>query len=110
MTPKDHRISAHGTRYSAIPIMSLEGIHDICLFEGTVNVEKFEDFISSCLAPIVQPFNPLSVVIMDNALIHHVENVTDLIENQSETRLLFLPSYSPDLNPIEEVSSKSKLP
>lgn len=93
--------------------MSLEGIHDICLFEGTVNVEKFEDFISSCLAPIVQPFNginPLSVVFMDNALIHHVENVTDLIENQSGARLLFLPPYSPDLNPIEEVSSKSRLP
>lgn len=111
MTPRDHRLLAHGTRYSAIPIMSLEGIHDVCLFEGTVNGEKFEQFISCCLSPIVKPFNwinPHSVVIMDNASIHHVDGVVDLIENQLGARLLFLPPYSPDLNPIEEVFSQVK--
>ena len=47
-------------------------------------------------------------MIMDNASIHHVENVVDLIENQIGARLLFLPSYSPDLNPVEEVFSQFK--
>ena len=59
----------------------------------------------------IQPFNwinPHSVVIMDNASIHHVEGVIDLIENQVGARLLFLPPYSPDLNPVEEVFSKVK--
>lgn len=109
--PRDHRLLSRGIRYSAVPIMSLEGVHDVCLLEGSVNGEKFEEFIRSCLLPILQPFNGVnahSVVIMDNASIHHVDGVTDLIENQAGARLLFLPPYSPDLNPIEEVFSQVK--
>ena len=45
---------------------------------------------------------------MDNALIHHIEAISDIIEDQTGTCLLFLPPYSPDLNPIEEVFSKVK--
>ena len=111
MTPRDQRLLVRGTHYSAIPVVSLEGISDVCIIEGTVNGEKFEQFIRSCLIPILQPFNwinPHSVVIMDNASIHHVDGVTDLIENQIGAKLLFLPPYSPDLNPAEEVFSKIK--
>ena len=50
----------------------------------------------------------LSVVIMDNASIHHVEGARQLIEDQVGARLLFLPPYSPDLNPLEEVFSQIK--
>ena len=74
--------------------MSLEGVHDVCLLEGSVNGERFEDFIR--ILPILQPFygiNAHSVVIMDNASIHHVDGVTDLIEIQAGARLLFLPPY-----------------
>lgn len=109
--PRDHRLLCRGNRYSAIPIMSLEGIHDVCLLEDSVNGDKFADFIKNNLLPILQPFNgvnPFSVVIMDNAAIHHVDSVTDLIENQAGAHLLFLPPYSPDLNPIEEVFSQVK--
>lgn len=49
-----------------------------------------------------------SVVIMDNASIHHVDGVRDIIENQAKARLVFLPPYSPDLNPLEEVFSQVK--
>ena len=52
--------------------------------------------------------NPLSVVIMDNASIYHVNGVVDPIENQAGARLLFLPPYSPNLNPLEEVFSQVK--
>ena len=45
---------------------------------------------------------------MDNATIHHVDGVRDLIETQVGARLLFLPPYSPDLNPLEEVFSQVK--
>ena len=109
--PRDYRILARGKRYSAIPVMSLEGIHDVYLAEGTVNGEKFEEFVRTTLLPILQPFNwinPLSVVIIDNAAIHHVQGVIDLIENQAGAKLVFLPPYSPDLNPIEEVFSQVK--
>ena len=92
--PRDHRILSRGIRYSAVLVMSLEGVHDVCLLEGSVNGEKFEEFVRSCLLPILQPFNGVnahSVVIMDNASIHHVDCVTDLIESQAGARLLFLP-------------------
>ena len=107
----DHRILARGIRYSVIPIMSLEGIHDVFLTEGTVNGEKFVGFVKDYLLPVLMPFNyvnPRSVVIMDNASIHHVEEVTDLIERQCGAKLCFLPPYSPDLMPAEGVFSQVK--
>ena len=109
--PTDRRTLARGKRYSAIPIMSKDGVHDVYLTEGTVDGECFEQFVSTVLWPIMQPFNWVnhhSVVVMDNAAIHHVERVTDLIENQAQARIVFLPPYSPDLNPIEEVFSQVK--
>ena len=45
---------------------------------------------------------------MDNATIHHVEDVIDLIEQQAKAKIIFLPPYSPDLNPVEIVFSKVK--
>ena len=75
--PVDHRILIRGTRYSAIPVMSVGGIHDVFLAEGSVNGERFEFFIRNYLLPVVMPFNginSLSVVIMDNASIHHVQS------------------------------------
>ena len=60
----------------------------------------------SNLLPHLMPFNgvnPRSVVIMDNASIHHVDAVTDLIETQTGPKLIFLPPYSPDLMPVEGV-------
>ena len=45
---------------------------------------------------------------MDNASIHHVEGARQLIEDQAGAQLLFLPPYSPDLNPLEEVLSQVK--
>ena len=109
--PRDHRILARGKQYSAIPIMSLEGIHDVYLAEGSVNGERFQEFIETTIFPVLQPFNwvnPHSVVILDNASIHHVQGVIDLIEIQAGAKLIFLPPYSPDLNPIEEVFSQVK--
>ena len=111
LTPQDHRLFVRGVRYSVIPVMSSDGIHDISICEGSVNGERFEKFVRSCLLPVLQPFNWVnkhSVVILDNASIHHVDGVVDLIENQVGAKLLFLPPYSPDLNPLEEVFSQVK--
>ena len=41
----DHQLLIRGVRYSAILVMSLDGIHDECNTEGTVNGEKFADFV-----------------------------------------------------------------
>ena len=65
----------------------------------------------SSLLPILMSFdniNPRSVVIMDNASIHHVQEVSNLIETQAGARLHYLPPYLPDLNPAEGVFSQIK--
>ena len=98
-------------RYSAIPILSLDGIHDVYLTEGTMNGDRFVHFLWVCLLPSLLPFNgvnPQSVVIKDNASIHHVEEVRDLIKVQPGAKLLFLPPYSPDLMPVEGIFSQVK--
>ena len=108
--PVKRRLLVRGVRYSTIPVMSINGIEDVLITEGTINGDRFSYFIRTCLLPLLQPFNnlnPMSVVIMDNASIHHTENNVQLIENTG-ARLLFLPPYSPDLNPLEQVFSKVK--
>ena len=62
-----------------------------------------------CLLPIIIPFdgkNPRSVVLMDNASIHNLERV-EIITGVG-ARLHFLPPYSPNLMPLEEVFAKIK--
>ena len=109
--PVDHRLLIRGTRYSAIPIMSVGGIHDVYLAEGNVNGCRFAHFINEYLIPVLLPYNginPLSIVIMDNASIHHVDTNIDLIESFG-SKIIFLPPYSPDLNPLEPVFNKVKI-
>ena len=110
MPPVDHSILARGTRYSAITAISMEGLQDVVLAEGSVNGETFSDFVRNCLVPILQPFNCTnknSIVVLDNASIHHVEEVADLIA-QTGALLKYLSPYSPDFNPVEQVFSKVK--
>ena len=100
-----------GARYTAIPVVSLEGVHDVYLKEGTMDGDCFVKFVRNCLLPVLQPFNGVnsrSVVILDNASIHHVEQVEDLIETQAGSKLIYSPPYSPDLNPVEGIFSQIK--
>ena len=41
MRPVDHRLLIRGTRYSAVPVMSVQGIHDVFLAEGSINGDRF---------------------------------------------------------------------
>ena len=75
----------------------------IALTEGTINGHRFSHFLQEYLIPQLQPFNgsnPNSIVIIDNVSIHHVCTIVDLIEN-IEAEVIFLPPYSPHLNPLE---------
>ena len=76
----DQHLLIRGTRYIAIPIVSLEGVHDVYLSEETTNGDRFTHLVRNYLLPILLPFNginPRSVCIMDNASIHHVEEVSN---------------------------------
>ena len=45
---------------------------------------------------------------MDNCAIHHLDQVVNLIETRAKAKVIFLPPYSPDLMPLEELFSKVK--
>ena len=105
MTPTDFRFTIRGKRLFSIGIMSTRGVEDVDTYEGSINGDKFHDFVQRCLVPIMQPFNGTndrSIVVMDNASIHHVDRVVTTIQ-QTGALVRFLPPYSPDYNPIEEL-------
>lgn len=105
-----HKFCVYGKRLSAIGVMSCNGIEDAYIAEGNVNSDMFLQFIQRSLLPILLPFdgdNPRSVVVLDNASIHHVDLVTRLV-SATGALVRFLPLYSPDLNPLEEAFSKVK--
>ena len=70
---------------------------------GSVNGEKFYDFVRGTLIPKMLPFDgtsPRSIAVMDNCSIHHIHKVSDLF-NDASILQLFLPPYSQDMNQIE---------
>ena len=78
--------------------------------EGSINGETFLDFIRRCLISVLVPFDgvsPNSIVVMDNASIHHVDSVVETILSVGAL-IRFLPPYSPGMNPIEEVFGEVK--
>lgn len=75
-----------------------------CLFDGPINGEAFLAYVRTLLVPTLSPGD---VVIMDNLGSHRGRQVRKAIRNAG-ARLLFLPKYSPDLNPIEQVFAKLK--
>ena len=84
-------------------IQSNGGLH-YTTFSGGTTVEKFRQYLECDLLPYL---NRDSVLVMDNMRSHHAKAITQLLE-QSGIRYLFLPPYSPDLNPIEKLWSKVK--
>ena len=77
------------------------------MVEGSVTADVFQDYIDQCLLMPFNGSNPRSIVVMDNAAIHHVDHIVDTFE-QLGVLIHFLPPYSPDFNPIEEAFSKVK--
>ena len=72
--------------------------------EGGTDAAAFEAYVEHFLAPTLEKGQ---VVVLDGLGAHRTEKVRELIEKRG-AELLFLPSYSPDLNPIEEAFSKIK--
>lgn len=74
------------------------------VIDGTVNGERFKAYIAEVLVPALQKGD---TVIMDNLPAHKSSKIREMIE-AAGARLLYLPPYSPDLNPIEMAFSKLK--
>lgn len=84
--------------------MSLDGIKATMTIEAATDREIFLSYLDHCLCPKLQAGD---VVVMDNLSSHKVDGVRERIE-KCGARLLYLPPYSPDLNPIEKAWSKLK--
>ena len=85
--------------------MSVEGMGPSLAVEGGTTARVFETYIERVLAPTLRSRG--QVVVMDNLSAHKGERVRELIEGRG-CELVYLPSYSPDFNPIEEAFSKIK--
>jgi transposase len=93
-----------GKNTTLLSSMSMEGMGPSMAVEGATNSEVFEAYVERVLAPTLRRGQ---VVVMDNLSAHKGERVRELIEGQG-CELVYLPSYSPDFNPIEEAFSKIK--
>ena len=98
-----HRLYLRGRRISSIAAISSSGLIDVYHTDSTGTGDCFFDFIRGSVIPNMLPYpNPQSILILDNCSIHHVDHVREYIRD-SGILLMFLPPYSPDLNPIESV-------
>ena len=76
-----------------------------CVIDGPINGESFRAYVEQVLVPTLQPGD---IVVMDNLGSHKGIAIRRAIR-AVDARLVFLPPYSPDLNPIEQVFAKLKI-
>jgi transposase len=93
-----------GKNVTLLSSMSMEGMGASVAVEGATTRATFEAYVEQALAPSLREGQ---VVVMDNLSAHKGGRVKELIEERG-CELLYLPPYSPDLNPIEEAFSKVK--
>jgi len=93
-----------GANTTVLSSMGVEGIGSSLTVEGSTTSVVFEAYVEQVLAPTLRRGQ---VVVMDNLSAHKGERIRELIEERG-CELVYLPSYSPDFNPIEEAFSKIK--
>ena len=94
----------YGENITMLACLSSGGLSAPMTVEGAVDGQVFLAYVEQVLAPTLQTGD---VVIMDNLGAHKVKGVAEAIEARG-ARVIYLPPYSPDLNPIEKCWSKIK--
>lgn len=94
----------HWNTSTLIAALRHDGVLAPMVFGGAINGRAFLTWIRQSLAPVLRPGD---IVVADNLASHKVAGVRNAIE-ACGANLLFLPAYSPDLNPIEQVFAKIK--
>jgi len=107
--PKGQRVrgSVPGGHWNTLTMMSsirVDGSTACMTLEGATDTESFRAYVQAVLAPTLRPGD---IVVMDNLSPHKSDPTLALIR-QAGASVLFLPAYSPDLNPIELMWSKVK--
>ncbi len=94
----------HWRTMTFIAALRYDRITAPCVFDGPINGISFLAYVEQLLVPTLKPGD---IVIMDNLGSHKGKMVRKAIRDAG-ARLFFLPPYSPDLNPIEQVFAKLK--
>ena len=94
----------HWKTTTLIAALDRGGIRCSTVVDGAVNADVFEAFVARVLAPTLSEGD---LVVMDNLSSHRRTRTRELIR-ECGARVLYLPPYSPDLNPIENVFAKVK--
>ena len=84
--------------------LRLDQIAAPAVFDGPMDGDSFRAYIEQCLVPTLRPGD---IVVMDNLASHKVAGIKPAIE-AAGAELRYLPPYSPDLNPIEQLFAKIK--
>ena len=85
------------TRYNITAALNLNALFAPFIFEGYSNAVVYEAYVEQVLVPALKPG---MVVVIDNASFHKSKKIIKLIK-AAKCRIIFLPPYSPDFNPIE---------
>ena len=94
----------HGSFYTMISAIGLAEVKTCLYGMWSANGDIFKAFIRDSLLPALTPGD---IVIMDNVSFHKVQGIEELIRSV-RAEVIFLPPYSPDFNPIENMWSKIK--
>lgn len=94
-------------RYRILPAYAQDSIVLSRVFRGSTDTSVFEDFIEQLLQHCGKWLEPKSVSVIDNASFHHSKQI-DEICSEAGVKLVYLPPYSPDLNPIEKFFAELK--
>ena len=105
--PRQIKRFHRGRRFQILPAYTQDGVIHFWVYEGSTDAEMFECFIETLLPYCGKWPEPKSVLVMDNASFHHSERMQQMCDDAGVV-LLYLPPYSPDLNPIEEFFGELK--
>jgi transposase len=100
----DRTPHGHWKTSTFIAALRSDGVIAPGVFNGAINGALFLAWVEQVLVPVLRPGD---VVVMDNLSSHKVAGVRTAIE-AAAAELLYLPPYSPDLNPIEQMFAKLK--
>lgn len=100
----DHAPCSHWEATTVIAALRPDALTAPAVFDGPIDSESFVAYVEQVLVPTLHPGD---VVVLDNLAVHKHPEARAAIE-RAGALLRFLPPYSPDLNPIEQVFAKLK--
>jgi transposase len=107
--PKGERIVEYVpyVKYKRVSILStirVNGESNPFVYSGSLNGNLFTQYIFYCVLPTLKPYD---ILVMDRLSSHMMAIISEMVESVG-ANVLYLPQYSPDLNPIETVFSQIK--